>query len=331
MNYKFSKHDPVPYNDKSIYDNDLSVSKELMLLDVEAKYQFLDKSSKDIFHSYPLCADDHILHCGGYLDKMLKWRDPKLLKFLKKNGISKRSFKTDKFKILQTRSPQIDLLILDLLKYFYSKNKFSSRVRFFDHGCSVSEHLDLLKLMVGIFFNEEFNLENIIDYTGMDHSSLCLMASRLFHETFDKNFYNLICSEGSDLNFNENHFDISLSVGVCNHVKEPVKTLKKIFESTKYFSVLALWVTNKKDGFWRISHGQSPYYFFSREDLNKIVKSVNCGSLFFSEFINDEDSSQLKSYVGVSEEQLRETGCYHMVFTKVKDCKYLDNLNKLVL
>ena len=51
---------------------------------------------------------------------------------------------------------------------------------------------------------------------------------------------------------------------------------------------------------------------------------------YFSDFINDEDSSQLKSYVGVSKERLKETVVI-IWFTKVKDCKYLDNLNKLVL
>ncbi len=329
MKFKFLKYDPVPYSNKTIYDKDSSYSKQIMLLDVEAKFEFLEKFSKDHYHSYPLCSDDHILHCGGYLDKILKWRDKKLFNYLKKNGLSKKSFSTDKFKILQTRSPQIDLLISNLFKYFYSKNKFSSRIKFFDHGCSVSEHLDLLKVMIEIIFKGKFSIEDIIDYTGMDHSSLCLMASRLFHETFDKKFYNLICSEGSNLNFKENHFDISLSVGICNHIKEPITTLKNLLKSTKFFSVLALWVTNKKKGFWRISHGQAPFYFFSRYDLDKILASLNVGSLFFSEFIHDKDSSQMKSYVGISEEQLEETGCYHIVFSKVKDCKFVNNLNKL--
>ncbi len=330
MKFTFSKHDPCPYSDKTIYFDQSSDSKQVMLLNVEAKYEFIDKVDKKVFHTYPLCADDHILHCGGYLDKILKWRDKKLHKFLKKNGINKDSFSNSKFKILQTRSPQIDLLISYLLKYFFSINKFTKRIKFFDHGCSVSEHLDFLKVIIDILYKGEFKIEDIIDYTGLDHSSLCLTASRLFHETFDKNFFNLICKEGSDLNFKENEFDISLSVGICNHIKDPISTLKRIFKSTKYFSVLALWVTNKDQGFWRISHGQSPFYFFSKNDLYKILNSNNEGNLYFSDFIPDLQSTQLKSYVGISKKQLQETGCYHIIYSKVKDCAFVNNLNKLV-
>ena len=44
-------------------------------------------------------------------------------------------------------------------------DKFSSSVRFFDHGCSVSEHFRFTKNNGQNFFKEEgYDLENIIDF-----------------------------------------------------------------------------------------------------------------------------------------------------------------------
>tara|TARA_B100000989_G_scaffold298377_1_gene287388 strand:+ start:692 stop:1687 length:996 start_codon:yes stop_codon:yes gene_type:complete len=331
MKYDFIKFDPVPYSKKSIYGSKkTNKPKDLIVLDVEGKYEFIETKTKKTYHSYPISSDDHILHCGGYLDKILKWRDKNLISYLCKNGINNSSFSSKRFKILKTRSPQLDLLVIELFKYFFKKNGFKERVIFFDHGCSVSEHLDLLKIMVDIVFNNEFRIEDILDYTGLDHSSFCLMASKLFHETFDTNFYKLICKEGSEINFSSDTFDISLSVGVVNHVKDPVSTLSKIISTTKYFVVLGLWVTSNKNGIWRISHGQTPFYFFSKTELHRIKKKFPDGDFYFSQFIPDVESTQKKSYVGISYDELKETGCYHMIFSKVKDCKFLNKLNKFI-
>ena len=61
--------------------------------------------------------------------------------------------------------------------------------------------------------------------------------------------------------FREKQFDLSLMFGVVNHTANPMSALSKILAATRYASVLALWVTAGKEGFWAIIYSVLPSTF----------------------------------------------------------------------
>jgi len=295
-------------------DSHSDVTRELIALDIKTKWVFTDENGH-IHHEYEIPGSDDIENCGGYVDKIVKYRDPYLLSYLRDNGISKQSLDSDAFPILSTRSPQLDAILVQLIANVRRLNG-GQRVRFFDHGCSAAEHFDLLDVMLTATYGER--AATILSYSGLDRSALLLSAARLLHPNIEAQHFRLLLSEGSRLDFLDDAFDLSLSVGVVNHVADPLATLHHLIRITKYASVLALWVTADEVGFYAPLHSGAPFYFYSRNDLIT-AQQQGGGRFLIADFIPEYRSTQRGSYVGITEEQEASLGCYHAIFDKV-DC-----------
>ena len=146
--FNFKKVDPTPLRKRGSLDTD-SASQQLMALDIVNKYVFTDEHGS-VFHECELPADADIYNCGGYADKVAKYRDPQLYDYLKREGVSEKSLESDGFPILATQSPKLDLILFEMIKLQRRQNGHV-RVSLFDLGCTVAEHYDLLD----VFFQTE--------------------------------------------------------------------------------------------------------------------------------------------------------------------------------
>jgi SAM-dependent methyltransferase len=312
MNYiRFQRRDDVPVQPEGICVSD--AARELIALDIKTKYVFTDEDGH-IHHEYEIPGSADIQFCGGYIDKIVKYRDPDLLQYLRDNGISKQSLDSDAFPILRTRSPQLDAILVELIGKVRGHNG-GQRVSLFDHGCSAAEHFDLLDVMLTATYGER--AAGLLSYCGLDRAALLLSAARLLHPENEAPHFRLTLSEGSRLDFPDDSFDLSLSVGVVNHVADPRATLRHLIRSTKHAAVLALWVTADETGFYSVNHAGAPFYFFSRNDLIAAQEEAAGGHFLIADFIPEYQSSQRRSYLGITEEQEAGLGCYHTIFDKV--------------
>jgi hypothetical protein len=289
----------------------------LIALDIQCKYQFLDEEGR-VYHEYPFPGDRDLHNLGGYVGKVVKYRDPALFDYLRRAGVSPGSFATPAFPILATRSPQLDLLLLGLIRHLRSAHHLD-RVRLFDHGCTVAEHFDLLDVMLRASSGGSESAADLLDYCGLDKSPMLLAVARLLHYGLDPTHFRLVCGEGSQFDLPPDSFDLSLSVGVVNHVGDALAALEKLVRISRFACVLALWATAEPDGFWAINHTGSPSYFFRRKDLAR-VKALRPGvRIFVADYISEGRTSQPGSYVGLTPDRVERTGCYHLVFTTLAD------------
>jgi SAM-dependent methyltransferase len=298
-------------------DTDTSDGKSLLALNIESKYLFLDEDGH-VYHEYLLPGSPEIHNLSGYVDKVIKYRDPALFEYLKAHGVSRESFGTSMFPILATRSPQLDLLLFELIGYLRATVELK-RVSLFDHGCSVAEHLDLLDVMFRATSDSKDTAASVLSYCGLDKSAMLLTVAKLLHHQLDPQHFQLIRTEGSGFAFRDDEFDLSLSVGVVNHVYDPLLALQKIIRVTRYASVLAAWATDEPEGFWAFNHSGVPFYFFSRDDLLGLHGLKPGGRFLVADFIPESESTQPSSYFGIGQERNAHLGCYHLVYTSIPD------------
>lgn len=298
-----------------------SAGTSLLALNIEAKYLFVDEDGQ-VYHEYLLPGNPEIHNLSGYVDKVIKYRDPSLFEYLKTHGVSRASFRTEVFPILSTRSPQLDLLLFELIRYLRGMFELD-RVKLFDHGCSVAEHLDLLDIMLKAASDSKDTVASVLSYSGLDKSAMLLAVARLLHRQLDLEHFQLIRAEGSGFVFRDSDFDLSMSVGVVNHVHDPFMALEKIIRATKYASVLAVWATDEPKGFWAFNHSGVPFYFFSRDDLLALHGLRPAGRFLVVDFIPEAESTQPSSYFGISQERIQGLGCYHVVYSSLPEVPFL--------
>jgi hypothetical protein len=142
--FELEQFDPCPLGETGAFDGSMQ-STSILALDIQSKYIFVDNNG-ETYHQYFVPGTSDIQNCGGYVDKVIKYRDPLLVEYLSVHGISQESFAHGPFPILQTRSPQLDLLLFDLICHL-RKTKGLEGVKLLDHGCTVAEHYDLLDVM----------------------------------------------------------------------------------------------------------------------------------------------------------------------------------------
>lgn len=311
--------DPIPLPQKGLLEGNEN-EKQLMAIDIESKYYFVDSLGNKL-HQYLIPSDRHIHNLGGYVDKLIQYKDHKLLDYFKQYGLSEICLSTDMFPILDGRSPRLDRLLSLLIVSLYESNG-GQRVSLFDIGCTVAEHYDLIDIMLKANTTGEFTADKCMEYHGLDNSALLLAAAYLLHKNIDKKHFDLIMEEGSSYEPPKKKFDFSLSVGVLNHTNNALVSLQKMLYATKFAAVIALWVTLEDKGYWAMNHSGVPYYFFSRQDLEEAEREHSDGFFYFTEFIPENDSSQVKGYVGLGLEKEKKLGCYHLIFSRMNSLPF---------
>lgn len=289
-------------------------SNGLVVLDTGTRYLFRDETGLDV-HQYDIPDSSDIQNCGGYLDKMLQYRDPRLLAYLIKKGVSKEALDSEEFPLLKTRSPQLDYLLMRFIIALREENPHR-RVSLFDLGCTVAEHFDALDLMLKAQSKGKLNAVDVLSYCGVDMAPLVLCAAQQFHLDADPAHFKLTLGEGSGVNIPEGGFDLALSVGVINNLKDPILGLTKLLKSVKEGAVFAVWVADSEEGFWGVSHRSTPQYFYGHKDINSFITLNEDFKFLIADFIPEHDSTQQKHFIGVSEEQLKGVGCYHLIYTR---------------
>jgi len=313
MSIMFPSFDP--FVSASIYTPGQSIDRSLIAIDIRTKYLFVDADGRHM-HEYEIPGSMEIQNCGGYVDKIFKYRDPDLLDYLMTAGVTATSFDSDRFPILRSRSPQLDLLIVELIRHIRRSDSLT-RVSLFDHGCSVAEHYDALDVMLQAGLGVK--AADALTYTGLDRSAILLTAAKMLHHDAPEAHFRLILRDGSQLDFPDSAFDISLSVGVVNHVANPVETLNHLIRGARRALVTALWVTSEEEGFFALNHSGLTSYFFSNNDLRRIQAEHPEAIFLIAGFVPEERSSQRRSYIGITAEQEDALGSYHLLVVKGKD------------
>ena len=285
----------------------------LLALDNAQQYVFAAADGTP-WHRYDLPDDSDILNCGGYLDKLLKYRDPALADHLRSKGVSKATFEDGSFPLLASRSPQLDLLLHRLLVAL-AEERPGRRVSLFDLGCTVAEHFDLLDIMLRAASDDRLKAPDLLDYCGLDISGLVLAAARFLHGDLDPHHFRLLLGEGSDFDAGDRRFDLSLSVGVIHNLRDPVGGTERMIRFSDVATVLACWACAAEEGIWLTSHHAAPIYVFGRSDLVRLREAAEGRELLVADFIPETQSSQQRHFAGLSEEAMRSLGCYHLVVT----------------
>lgn len=304
----FRHFDPLPLRHVGPLDAP-SKEKNVIALTTLFKYWFANEDGSTA-HEYDIPNSVAIINCGGYVDKLIKYRHPRIKAYFEKNGFDISKAGEADIPLLLTRSPKLDVLVAQLVAAYSTVDVL---VKIFDHGCSVSEHYDLLNAILSA--NIGRRAQEIIAYTGLDISPLLLAASRMLHADVPADRFRLIRTEGSRVPLDDASQDISLSVGVINHVADPKNALSELLRVTKRSAVFAAWVTSEPAGFWAINHSGVASYFYSRNDLDEISLASPRGRFHVVEFIPESESSQPNSYVGIGAERIATLGCYHLVWT----------------
>jgi SAM-dependent methyltransferase len=302
--------DPI-YNASHINDM-ASNQKSLIALDIETKMQFRTEDG-EIYHEYAYPSDRHIQNCGGYIDKLLKYRSQAVRDEIRDMLMSDLEIAISP--VLKGRSILVDILLAKMISRFNRDNP-GVRAKVFDHGCTVAEHYEMIDQMLKAHCSG--SAREMISYYGLDVSPLVLSAARAMHATAPPQHFQLMLAEGSNFELATDTVDFSLSVGVVNHVHDPHKALNKILQATRHGAVLVLWVTSESEGFWAVNHSGVPNYFFSIRDLRQIaLHNSPKGSFYFADFTPENLSSQPSSYYGISDERLNCLGSYTLAFCSV--------------
>jgi SAM-dependent methyltransferase len=287
-----------------------AASRAVMAIAATQEFLFVSEAGAQI-HRYELPDHSDILNCGGYIDKLLKYRDPALAAHIRANGVTPAAFADPRFPLLATRSPQIDLLILRALLKLLGDDP-ERRVRIFDLGCTVAEHYDLLALMLEAASQGKFDARRNIQYAGLDVSALALAAARALHADLPPEAFGLILQEGSAVRIPEGAYDLSLSIGVIHNLKEPVEGTIRLLNGTSFAASLACWVCAQDEGVWLTSHHAAPMYVFGGADLRRIEAETGM-ALLVGDFVPERASTQQRHFAEVSEAALETLGCYHLL------------------
>jgi hypothetical protein len=300
--------DMMPFTDDS------PDARAVMALDIATKYQFHTPGG-DLYHEYHLPSSREIQNCGGYIDKLLKYRSPEIRDFILGGPASLSRFLQCPWAVLHGRSPRIDLILNDLIGVY--RRGRNERVSLLDHGCTVAEHYDLIDLLLQASTGEKAG--GVLAYVGIDHSPLVLSAARLLHPSCLGPNFRLILGEGSDLSFSDDRFDFSVSVGVVNHVARPLETMNHLLRITRIAFATVVWVTGEAKGFWAFNHSGVGNYFFAERDLAALAHQHPKGRFLFAEFVPERESTQPMSYVGIDENRIRQIGSYILVYSSLPD------------
>lgn len=309
---RFGDFDPVPPAAEGALA-EAGRGNALLALDNAQQYLFAAADGTP-WHRYDLPDDSDILNCGGYLDKLLKYRDPALADHLRSKGVSKATFEDGSFPLLASRSPQLDLLLHRLLVAL-AEERPGRRVSLFDLGCTVAEHFDLLDIMLRAASDDRLKAPDLLDYCGLDISGLVLAAARFLHGDLEPRHFRLMLGEGSDFDAGDQRFDLSLSVGVIHNLRDPVGGTERMIRFSDVATILACWACAADEGIWLTSHHAAPIYVFGRQDLVRLHAAAEGRELLVADFIPETQSSQQRHFAGLSEEAMRSLGCYHLVVT----------------
>ena len=134
----------------------------------------------------------------------------------------------------------------------------------------------------------EGRARDVLTYVGLDISPLLLTAARVLASDVDPEHFRLVRAEGSALEFPDRAFDLSLTVGVVNHVADPPATIAHLLRGVRYAAVMALWVTSKENGFHALNHTGASAYFFSRSDLARLQAAHPDGRFLVADFIPEK-------------------------------------------
>ena len=317
--FHLEPYDPCPLAQTGALDEPAADS-QMVSLDIQSKYLFVDENGAN-YHEYFVPGAPDVQNCGGYVDKVIQYRNPELLTYLSSRRFSPEAFAESSFPILKTRSPQLDLVLFALIEQLLEARP-EERVSLLDHGCTVAEHYDLLDAMLNASSGGARTAPNTLSYCGLDKSSMLLSIARMLLSKTEPEHFRLVRAEGSSFDFKAREFDLSLSVGVINHVAQPLEALKKLLSATRVACVLAIWVTLEGDGFWAFNHSGVPNYFFSRDDLARLRDSRPGMRAFYTSFTPEMEASQKRSYVGIGEAKTHLLGSYHLVFSTLANLPF---------
>ena len=311
--FSLQQFDPCPVGHDGVFDNAGAAQTQVLALDIQSKYLFVDPKGVR-YHEYFVPGTPDVQNCGGYVDKVVLYRDPALYAHLARHGISAHTFSRAEFPILSTRSPRLDLALFALIRELRVERPCKP-VGLLDHGCTVGEHYDLLDVMLRAASTGAESAADAIAYCGLDKSAMLLSIARLLHDQVAPGGFRVLHAEGSGFAVGREEFDLSLSVGVVNHVADPKAALEKLLRATRRAAVMALWVTTEPEGFWAVNHSGVPNYFFSRTDLAQVRERRGVGTYFSLEYIPETSASQMRSYVGLGQKKLESLGCYHLAYS----------------
>jgi len=285
-------------------------SKSVIALDIKTKIQFHEENGS-IFHEYNFHSDRHIQNCGGYIDKLIKYRSKKIKDAVGKMILADKPL--DQLpSLLKSRSILVDMFLSKMIAIFL-KGKKSDRAKLFDHGCTIAEHYEMIDQMLASICGK--TAADCISYFGVDISPLALSAAKMLHPNAPSDHFHLALAEGSDITLPANSVDFSLSIGVVNHVANPPLALDRLIDITRCGLVHVLWVTGESEGFWVTNHAGFPNYFFSVKDLALLARRyADKGSFYYADFTPESSSSQPNSYIGISEKRMNLLGSYTLVF-----------------
>lgn len=312
----FPDFDPLP-PDAGILARKIGEGSGLLALDSSTRVEFIDADGRHV-HRYDVPDDSDLQNCGGYLDKILQYRSPELLAYLREAGVTVESFTSGRFPLLGTRSPMLDLAIHRLIRTLRKEHP-RKRVSLFDLGCTVGEHFDLLDTMIRAESTTGETAADLLSYCGLDIAPLVLCAARELHRHVAPENFRLLHAEGSTIDLPDGSFDISLSVGVINSLGDPIGGTRKLIRLSRVATVLALWVADIDDGLWATSHRTTPTFLFGRNDLKALADAVPERRLLVADFIPEALSTQQSHFVGIDPSALASMGCYHLVVTSRSD------------
>ena len=314
MSSRFQIKKAIPTLGLASSERSSNSSGTIISLDIHTKIVFQNVDGSNL-HEYFLPSNRHIQNCGGYIDKLIKYRSPEIrmaVLELVKSGDKKDQLPD----ILQGRSILVDTIIAEMIERFVGENP-TKRAKIFDHGCTVAEHYEMLDQM--LYARSGLTNAQCISYFGLDVSPLVLSAARMLHPSAPKEHFHLALAEGSDISMPENSMDFSMSIGVINHVQKPLQALERLIEVTRYATIVVIWVTGENEGFWATNHSGIPNYFFSVSDLKKLSgRHSSKGNFYFLDFTPETSSTQPSSYVGLSNEKISQMGSYTMIFCNEK-------------
>jgi SAM-dependent methyltransferase len=285
----------------------------LVAVTIEDRYEFRDVEGR-VVHTYPLSREPEWDNCGGYVGKVIAYRDPALAAHLTGAGVSRESFAAGPFPLLATRSPLLDLLVLEVVLALRAWNP-DDPVRFFDHGCTVAEHWDLLDVMLRARTGGAESSASALDYTGLDRSAQLLTYARVLHRHAPQHRFALIQQEGSAFAFPSGAFDVGLSVGVVNHTADPPEAMRRLLDVCAHALVTAVWCSPREEGMWVVNHVGTTNYLFTIEDLRGMAAEAG-GAFYVDDYVPETATSQPNSYLELTPEEIGRMGSYHLLFAR---------------
>lgn len=313
MSKRFDLHKIVAGENPQLLEATSADSKAVIALDIETKFSFQNQDGS-VFHEYALPSDRDIQNCGGYIDKIIKYRSPEVKAAVSNVFAEAGKYTAREIAVLNGRSFLVDILLTKMIKKLLSEPNSSRKAHLLDHGCTVAEHFDMLDQMLSA--HAGLTAANSICYYGLDISPLALSGAKMLHQHAPSENFRLILSEGSIINLAPDSVDFSMSIGVINHVHQPLRALERLIDVTKHAVVLVIWVTGEDQGFWAINHSGVANYFFSVRDLAALASQHDKGAFYYADFTPEKNSTQPSSYIGISDERLEKIGSYTLIFAE---------------